>query len=177
MAALGLDAPARRHAGLEYLERQSAMSGVDAVRRFAVGAAAQGSSRLAQRSLTKAGDAADADNLPKVALDQVHHIARHASHRDFDMHRVVRAVRPHAIRDQVALGEGLQQARQQAWLDIRIEHEADGFRRFSEHGEKLRTRDDAKGESGYSPAAQAAGRLIRVHVVQRTMRSYYNPAG
>jgi hypothetical protein len=71
-------------------------------------------------------DAVNADHLAQIAFDQMHFIGGHRLHGDFDMHHRAGAMRPHAVRDQVALGEGLEQARQKTWFGIRIEHEADG---------------------------------------------------
>ena len=57
-------------------------------------------------------EAAHADHLAQIALDQMHDLAGHRLHGDLDMQRLAGAVRPHAVGDQVALGEWLQQAGQ-----------------------------------------------------------------
>src|ERR1700722_640699 len=88
--------------------------------------ARKGSCSLAHRLRPDLGNAADPYHLTKVALDQMHCFAGHRLHRDFDVHRLAGAVRPHAVRHQIALGEWLQKAGEQAWRTIRIEHEADG---------------------------------------------------
>src|SRR5579872_3958145 len=66
---------------------------------------AGGSSRLADRLRAHLREATHADHLAQVALDQVHHVARHLRQGDLDVHGVARAVRPHAVRDQVAPGK------------------------------------------------------------------------
>jgi hypothetical protein len=56
----------------------------------------------------------------------VDEFGRHRIHEDLDLDRVTGATRGEPVGHQVALGERLQKARQQAWLGISGEDEANG---------------------------------------------------
>jgi hypothetical protein len=92
----------------------------------AEGCARNSSGRLARGLRPHLRETADADHLAEIAVDQLHHIIRHRLHGDLDMQDPTGTMRPHAVRHQVAFGEWLEKAGKQAWLDIGVEHEADG---------------------------------------------------
>ncbi len=86
--------------------------------------------RLRSGYLTQAGSrdprhTSHPHNLEQVSLHEVNHLSRHRLHGDFDVDRVAGAMRPHAIRYEVALCVRLQQAGQQSRRRIRVEQEAD----------------------------------------------------
>ena len=110
-------------------------------------------------------EAAHADHLAEVALPP-NARPRRASPPWRSRHAASRRYGATTCgRDQVALGKRLQQAAQQARGGIGFKHETDGDRLMGRHGRKLRT-NDAKEKGGSSPAAQAAGPLIRVLIVR-----------
>jgi hypothetical protein len=86
------------------------------------------SGSFAQSDCLGLGDLTYADHLAQVSLDEVNHIHGHRFHHDLNMEIGGGSVRPYAIRDQVAFGEGLKQTGQQAGGWVGIKHEVYGDR-------------------------------------------------
>jgi hypothetical protein len=127
---------------------------------------ARGSSRCAQLRRPQLRDDADADHLAQVSFNQVNDLAGHLGHGDLDVKGLAGAVRPHPVGYQVAPGERLKQSVQQTRGYIGVQHEADGYGSGGGHDRKLRTKTRER-KGGDSPAAQAAGPLIRVLIVRQ----------
>jgi hypothetical protein len=86
---------------------------------------APSSGNLEDRARANWNDAPHADSLPQIAFHERHPSGGHLRHRDLDMHDLTAPVRPHAVGQQVALGERLEQAGQKAGRGVRVQHEAD----------------------------------------------------